>query len=173
MPQQDEFEPAGDSGRCGEPGDTPLCDRCRARPAYGGQKSSPAPPLSQLVLRQIAAAFAYPRVHRMRRSRDARGKWRAIQWRNRQAPTKHKWHRSDGNGQTDTEQQPRCHPSTRNATAEGMTKNAMRRKPAAKRVRKTAAISSRVPIALERAGSSAAETDILKRLTGSMEITWP
>ena len=52
-------------------------------------------------------------------------------------------------------------------------KNAMRRNPAERRVRKYWAISSGVPVALESAGSSAAETDMLKRLMGSVAITCP
>ncbi len=58
-------------------------------------------------------------------------------------------------------------------TAEGMMKNAMRRRPAERRARTVAATSSSLPTALERAGSSAAEMDMLNKLTGRTEMTWP
>ena len=64
-------------------------------------------------------------------------------------------------------------PSNRNEAAEGIVKNAIRCSPLDNRFRSVEAISSGVPAALESAGNSAAETDMLKRLIGRSEITWP
>ena len=53
------------------------------------------------------------------------------------------------------------------ATADGTTKNAMRRSPVRSRMRRCAAVSPRSPAILDIAGSSAADTDIANRLIGS------
>ena len=50
---------------------------------------------------------------------------------------------------------------------------AIRRKPAESVLRKYSAISSRSPVARESAGNSAAETDILNKLTGRIERNCP
>ena len=52
------------------------------------------------------------------------------------------------------------------AAAEGTTKKAMRRAPASRRVRSFVATSSPAPAVRDISGSSAAEMDIPKRLTG-------
>ena len=59
-------------------------------------------------------------------------------------------------------------PRARKAIAEGTTKNAICRRPASSRSRRYAARSASLPTALAMAGSSAAETDMPNRLTGSV-----
>ena len=58
-------------------------------------------------------------------------------------------------------------PRKRKAAADGTTKNAICCNPCASRCRSTLAISSALPSALDIAGSSAAETDMPNKLTGS------
>ena len=53
-----------------------------------------------------------------------------------------------------------------NATADATTKKAIWRRPRSRRLRIPAAISSGVPVIRESCGSSAAATDIPKRLIG-------